>query len=78
MGIIKKIFEPIYILGLFLLAIIGSLFSLTFIVVVVTLVSIVFIPLLILNFIFTKTKLREVSTDEDNKSNNITPNTTNS
>ncbi len=78
MGILKKIFEPIYILGLFLLAIIGSLFSLTFIVVVVTLVSIVFIPLLILNFIFTKTKLREVSTDEDNKSNNITPNTTNS
>ena len=73
MGILKKIFEPIYILGLFLLAIIGSLFSLTFIVVVVTLVSIVFIPLLILNFIFTKTKLREVSTDEDNKSNNITP-----
>ncbi len=78
MGILKKIFEPIYILGLFLLAIIGSLFSLTFIVVVVTLVSIVFIPLLILNFIFTKTKLREVSTGEDNKSNNITPNTTNS
>lgn len=78
MGILKKIFEPIYILGLFLLAIIGSLFSLTFIVVVVTLVSIVFISLLILNFIFTKTKLREVSTDEDNKSNNITPNTTNS
>lgn len=78
MGILKKIFEPIYILGLFLLAIIGSLFSLTFIVVVVTLVSIVFIPLLILNFIFTKTRLREVSTDEDNKSNNITPNTTNS
>ena len=73
MGILKKIFEPIYILGLFLLAIIGSLFSLTFIVVVVTLVSVVFIPLLILNFIFTKTKLREVSTDEDNKSNNITP-----
>ena len=78
MGILKKIFEPIYILGLVLLAIIGSLFSLTFIVVVVTLVSIVFIPLLILNFIFTKTKLREVSIDEDNKSNNITPNTTNS
>ena len=73
MGILKKIFEPIYILGLVLLAIIGSLFSLTFIVVVVTLVSVVFIPLLILNFIFTKTKLREVSTDEDNKSNNITP-----
>lgn len=78
MKILKKLFEPIHIFGLFLLAIVGSLFSLTFMIIVVTLVSIAFIPMLILNFIFTKTRLREVSTDEDNKSNNITPNTTNS
>ena len=78
MKILKKLFEPIHIFGLFLLAIVGSLFSLTFMIIVVTLVSIAFIPMLILNFIFTKTRLREVSTDEDNKSNNTVIDTTNS
>ena len=78
MKILKKLFEPIHIFGLFLLAIVGSLFSLTFMIIVATLVSIAFIPMLILNFIFTKTRLREVSTDEDNKSNNTVIDTTNS
>lgn len=72
MGILKKIFEPIYIFGLFLLAIVGSLFSLTFMVVVVALVSIVFIPLLILNFIFHKINGLGDKNVEDNMSNHNT------